>query len=332
MVSHDRPTVRFLRSGDEGSLLAHLEATFGRWPGLDLSVPPIDHLRWKLSSDSSVSSCNVVAEAGSRIVGALLFVGQRVKTRTGELLAAHGADWSVQPEYQGQGLMVAMRTLAIGRLKGRADFNPGQSGHAAVNALNQREGNRPICNGPQRFVLRLSGADVRVPGACSITTVTQFDERADHIWSEVSQSFDYIGVRDRRWLAWRYCDKRAGDFVVRLAEENGQLLGYCVYRTSQRRDIGYIVDLLTLLERGDIAEALIHDALAAFRRQQLAAAECWLPIRHPYRPAIDAAGFVPRSKRLRLIYRALRAPDGRLSFLEDRNAAVHFMIGDSDVP
>lgn len=330
-MSPAKLVVRRVRDGDEPALLAHLEATFGSWPKLDCSTAAIDHLRWKLSSDASVAACNVVAEVGPRIIGALLFVGQRVQTKAGQVVVAHGVDWSVQPEYQRRGLMAAMRSLGLERMADVVDVNLGQSSNESVIALHQSEGYRAIANHPERLVLQLRESAERAATAYSLSAASEFDERSDSLWSIVSQSFDYIGVRDRKWLNWRYCDIRAGDFTVRLAEEGRELLGYCVSRASKRHGAGYIADLIALPERLDVVEMLIEDALGAFRASGLSVAECWLPARHPYRLILDRAGFVRRSRRLRMIYKAMRLPEEKLSFLEDRKAAVHFTLGDSDV-
>ena len=41
---------RTYEAGDDQSLLDLLDRAFGGWPKRHVSVPPIDHLRWKLSS------------------------------------------------------------------------------------------------------------------------------------------------------------------------------------------------------------------------------------------------------------------------------------------
>jgi hypothetical protein len=44
----DGATYRWLREGEEPALLELLQATFARWPGVDVRCEPIEHLRWKL--------------------------------------------------------------------------------------------------------------------------------------------------------------------------------------------------------------------------------------------------------------------------------------------
>jgi hypothetical protein len=44
----DRWQARFYRPGDDQGILDLLVATFGAWPKHEITVPAIDHLRWKL--------------------------------------------------------------------------------------------------------------------------------------------------------------------------------------------------------------------------------------------------------------------------------------------
>jgi hypothetical protein len=50
-------------------------------------------------------------------------------------------------------------------------------------------------------------------------------------------------------MNWRYCDPARGRFTVRVAERNGKILGYLVFKISEGS--GYIVDLLALPGRID---------------------------------------------------------------------------------
>jgi predicted N-acetyltransferase YhbS len=325
------PLVRFLRPGDEPALVEHLLATFGSWPQVDISGPALEHLRWKLGREPEASSCSVIAEEESRIVGALLFAGQRIRTRGGDLLAAHGVDWSVRPEYQEQGLMVEMRLFAAERLDKQADFNPGQTAHGRIRRLHERLGYKLIANALHRFVVDLANGGPPTSRRVAIRDVDAFDERFDSLWEEAAPSFDYVGVRDRAALTRRYCDERAGAFTIKVAEDEGELLGYCVSRTSNARRSGYIADLFALPDRADAIEALVADALTTFRQEGLSTGECRLPEHHPYRPVIEAAGFVARSRPVDEIYMALRVSEEALAFLLDPSAALHITMGDSDI-
>ena len=68
-------------------------------------------------------------------------------------------------------------------------------------------------------------------------------------------------------MNWRFCDSRGGNYVVKMAEENGSILGYIILRINKIREdypIGYIVDLLTLPERLDVVSDLISNSVNYF--------------------------------------------------------------------
>jgi len=66
-----------------------------------------------------------------------------------------------------------------------------------------------------------------------ISDIDHFDKDIDDFWEEVSKHYDFIIERKRDYLNWRYCDTRAGDFVVKQAEEDGRILGYVVLRINR---------------------------------------------------------------------------------------------------
>ena len=66
-----------------------------------------------------------------------------------------------------------------------------------------------------------------------IKKISAFDERIDEFWKIVNDNHDFILERGREYLNWRYCDFRAGEFIVEQAEEDGKILGYIVYNINR---------------------------------------------------------------------------------------------------
>ncbi len=98
------------------------------------------------------------------------------------------------------------------------------------------------------------------------------------------------------------------------------------------RGKGYLADLLALPGRDDVVQSLVRDALARFRAAGVSAVQWWSPTHHPYKQILARQGFLHKRRRKReLGYRALRASSEELAFLEDPRAAVHFVLGDTDV-
>ena len=170
----------------------------------------------------------------------------------------------------------------------------------------------------------------RLPGHAPwrIRTIDHFDESADEFWSQAARAFDFIRVRDRAYLNWRYCDPRGGPFTVRVAELDGALLGYAALRADEHGAV--LGDLLVLPDRDDVAEALIADAITLAKERRSPFLRCWMPRSHPYRRLLTDFGFVQYQDPVRYYYRAHECDPAELDFLSAPEARIHFMTADSD--
>src|SRR5690606_5373908 len=83
---------------------------------------------------------------------------------------------------------------------------------------------------------------------------------------------------------------RAGRFTIRVAEADGEVLGYSVIRTA--RATADIADLLVLPGRPDVAEALVRDAVAVSKQSGSSAVRSWMIRGHPYEALLGNVGFV----------------------------------------
>ena len=142
-------------------------------------------------------------------------------------------------------------------------------------------------------------------------------------------AFDLIEVRDRRYLNWRYCDQRGGDFTIVQAEESGRLAGFAV--GTQKRGDGYVADLLALPGRSDVASVLVADLTRRLERRGVHAVQCWLPHHHPYRAILREHGFVTRHGFVAFHYRADTIDPEEVAFLGEPDAKIHVTAGDSDI-
>ena len=161
----------------------------------------------------------------------------------------------------------------------------------------------------------------------SIRTIGAFDARTDAFCEQASEAFDLIQYRDRRYLNWRYLDPRGGPFVVSVAEEGGELLGYAA--TAMAGHQAKLADVLTLPGREDVARTLVSDAVRQAREAGKSSIRAWLPEHHPATPALREHAFFPVRAPGILTYND-ETPDGALAFLDEPRAAVHFMLGDTD--
>ncbi len=322
---------RLLRPGEEEALLRLLLDAYGTWPKAEISVEPLEHLRWKLEAGIEGYRAAVVEHDGA-IVGAVLLSFRPLWIDGRTILGTSGGDVAVAPAYQDRGMFTAMTPFLMGVNMATADVSYGyRSSNVAVQKA--LPPSRRIVFGNYVNVLVASAPSGPIDGApddpWDLRIAGEFDERTDGFWKESAAQFDFIAARTRDCLNWRYCDRRAGDYTVVVAEQNGRLLGYVVGRRSH--GLGYIADLLALPRRLDVVSALARRALADLRRAGVAEVHCWLASRHAYFGPLSALGFSAIKTTQDLTYRPLRAAEDELSFLRDPGTTVHFMAGDTDL-
>ena len=319
---------RFLQPGEEPALLEVLTSAFGTWPSVEISVDPIEHLRWKI--EQSPERATVVTDGGSVICGLLMARGH-VLSNGQVLVAKFISDVAVQPDYQGRGVLSSTSSFIEANWMETADLSFGyRSGRVAARKAYASMESGAIANGINVLVAPTHPAplDDVSRDAWSLRPVKMFDERIDVFWNEASPQFDFATARSRDLLNWRYCDRRGGNFSVVLAEQDGRILGYAVERCSRGK--GYIADLLALPGRLDVVSSLVGTALADLGRVGVKQAECWLTSRHAYLDTFASLGFKETGTK-DLMYLPFKTPDSELSYLRSPRTAVHLSAGDTDL-
>ena len=326
--------VRYYRESDDEALISLLQESYGGWPTVDVTVAPIEHLRWKLNSHAIAPRYHMVAEIDSRIVGVRQFWAQPVKVRDRVLMLRQAVDGCVQPAYQGRGIAAQLRAFGAEEFRRAFDLHiGGQSGHPAMIKLWLRESQQPLGNeieAWERSLRRVTAPPERPAVQWTVSQVSRFDGRIDRFWEDASRAFDFLVVRSKDYLNWRYADPRAGAFTIKLAEEGERVLGYAVLRVLRGK--GYLADLLVLPDRLDVLDSLVCDAIRTFGEAGVGTVRYWTPARHPYKAMIAEHGFVFKRRRKRYItFLALGTSWDELAFLEDPQTRVHFTIGDLDI-
>ena len=335
---------------------------FPRWPYLDPGVSAADYLRWKTESPG----CPFAITVGwleDRLVVARLAVLYRIRVQGRSLRMLDTPDLAVDPDHQGRGISTACTAFNDRVVHPHSDLEIDESTNQRVWKSRLRADAAPIANvirslylapDPRRvtaetlgagaspravllFALRAAVATTRWRAslrrpprlAGRIRTLTSFYERVDAFFERAAAPFDLIYQLDRERLEWRYCDRRAGPFVIRVLEERGEMLGLAVHRRAGVR--GFLADLLVVPGRDDVTEALARDAAVELTTDGAAAVSCWLPDRHPYRNALRRAGFLTLPRPVPLRYRTQSIPPGSLAFLDRADARLHFTLGSTDL-
>lgn len=161
----------------------------------------------------------------------------------------------------------------------------------------------------------------------TVRTVPQFDARIEPFFERAARPFALIQERTQRWLNWRYTDRRAGPFTIRLAEVGDEIVGYAVLRATARS--AELADLLVLPDREDVAHGLIQDALERARVAGSPAMRSWMMEHHPYHRLLLHSGFLP-VRRIVIPGFKERSNPRDFGFIDDPHARIHLMLGDTD--
>jgi hypothetical protein len=153
--------------------------------------------------------------------------------------------------------------------------------------------------------------------------------RFDELWRESASSFDFVLLRDAGYLRWRYLDPRGGAFTLLHAEQAGEPVGYIAFALDGERC--RIADILVQPGRADVAGALVDSALSRAREAGVAAVSCWLPMGHPYMPALTGHGFLDSRRETGLQYRPLQLASSELDALREPTSRLHITQGDMDI-
>lgn len=321
---------RFLTPGEEPALLELLTATFGTWPKVELSCPPLDHLRWKLEGGiRGESYLTAVVQNGGRMVGAVVMLSRPTRILGSPALATSGADVAVHPSYQQRGILSAIARFTLHHFAEVYDLSFAYFGRNPAVARVAEQADRGLFgNTPDILVANRTDASSLAEPVCSVRVAPRFDARADALSREATGVFDFYGERGHEYLNWRYADERAGAFTMFVAEDGGALLGYVVARTSH--GAGFIADVLAMPGREDVVGPLIDAAACHLREAGVSTLQCCCPARHPYRNAIMAAGFNGTRTVQRFMYASYHHPHG-LDVLRAPHTRVHLTLGDTDL-
>lgn len=359
--------VRPYRQGDEEEVIRLLDMVFKGWPHFDLTCSPLDHWRWKFEENPLEKISIVVSECDNGIIGCAHLTPQNIKIGSKNLLCFQTVDTAVHPDFRRMGLFNKMNVRRQELLvRANANLVYAISGNPILLKTAMKLGwirfPRPIVElvrihdvklhlkmRPTENALikrwgylllnalsRVRNIFTRTPGITSglrLEDVDRFDDRIEMFWEEVKDAYSFIHVRDREYLNWRYCDSRGGDYVVKQAEEEGSIIGYIVLRVDGFREdypVGYILDLLTLPNRLDVADALIKEAIRYFDDVKMNVIYCCMVKDHPYEKLYLRHGLLNKRTQLLVSYLPIQVGSEINEFKTAPASRLLYQLGDTD--
>jgi GNAT superfamily N-acetyltransferase len=360
-------TVRRYRPEDEVEIVSLLMQVFDGWPHLSMGCAPLDHWRWKYRDNPRGPGFVVVAVSGGEIIGCNHAFPVMIRIGDDVHLCGFSADTVVHPDFRGRGLYnemrdekrrmvleagVAMNFLVSSNpivLEDHYRKNHPGFPHRISNLIRIKDVDLHLVampvggSGRMRFgfhVVRLLNEvgntfrEFRRAEEVDIREIKCFNEDSDSFLEKISGHYDFIVERSRDYLNWRYCDPRSGGFTVKLAESHdGDVLGYTVLKINEYiKDypIGYLVDLLSLPDRLDVASNLVESSTGFFDERNVNVVSCQAVKDHPVKQVLNKHGFLDSRIRFHLLYRPFNQLYKLKRFVDFYPSKTHFSYGDVD--
>jgi GNAT superfamily N-acetyltransferase len=166
-----------------------------------------------------------------------------------------------------------------------------------------------------------------------VTDVEYFEGRFDDFWMRVSKDYDYILVKDSPYLNWRYRDSRAGSYVVKVALESSEIIGYIVLsinRYEKEYPTGHIVDMLTLSGYEYIIASLLEESMKFFITEDVYLVNCWLIEDHPYIKYLKSYSFLDLNQQVLFTFLLYNIDELSFNNIIGKNSRIYVSMADSD--
>ncbi len=321
-----------VRDGNEKDLTGILslrKVAFGVTEGDKLS-PGAWH--WEFEENPDGKGLTYVVEDRGEVIGHYASIPRRFSLRGETVLGTHPQDLMVHPDEQGKGIFHAMAEYEKRKVEEKkalfmAGFPLRVPTYSGLKKIGWKDVDKlPVLVYPVRFsgilnrylhFLPLSvflGGWIRFvylilysfkkrEGGTGIETekIDLPDETFDRFWQKASSLYPIMGVRDRKYLTWRYFRHPTRTYTVYRATKGGEMGGYIVLRKIDLLHFksAVIVDLLALDPQ--TLSVLVGRGIRYCREERIDLLGVMVPQRHDYHRALKKMGFLPSFKTFRFI-------------------------------
>jgi len=353
--------------GDDEKIVQLLEHSFDGWPKFDLNCTPLDHWLWKFTNNPLKTDAICLGIIEDEIRGCAHTIPKRLKLGDNIIISGNAVDVGVHPQFRGMGIWkvideginelrknigLNLSTVITGNprvIESLTKIYP-RFPHEIIEfiRIEDIELHLKMMQSDQKWLkkygyffmnlyYKLKGILKRsnyYGTKINISDIKIFNEKINVFWEEIKNYYNFIIERNMDYLNWRYCDYRAGEYLIKQAEEGGRVVGYVVLRINKYNkdySLGYIIDLLALPERLDIVEALLFDAVRYFQTNKVNIVKALLLSGHPYQHVFEQNKFIMSPHKMNIflkLYDDLK--EDMIKFEESRSKNMHFVYGDYD--
>ena len=359
-------TVRFYEYGDEEKIVELLEDVFRGWPKQDIHCSKVDYWKWKHLENPVAESIMLVTEIVDQVVGANHSQPMKVKLGDDELQCVLATDLVVHRDHRRKGIRTMQREKKMERLIPQGvsysyhmTGNPIliESGENAqlpqiphpiapyvqIKDIDHHLENMPVDDAwlkklgyrTLETLNKIENQLIKIPKNDEITIerIDRLEPDFDVFWEQVSKKFDFIGVRNSKYLNWRYGDLRAGNYTMYLAKKNEEILGYivlCINGYMKEYPVGFIVDLLTNPDSVDATYPLLDEAMKYFDEHNINIVNSLVVKGGIFETPFSRKGFLDSMVRLAVFIRPIKNIEIFDILSSFRPEKVHFTWGDHD--
>ena len=295
-------------------------------------------------------------QATGEMAGFTVALPRRMLVDGRERICWNGADFSIRQQHRSLGLALKLRRAAKdGVDAGRVDFLYAHP-NAKMQLIHERVGHSPVGTmvrwaKPLRIsahlqrrlghnlVTRLGGpvADTLFKWAtpplwyrpsCQLTVETdpRFDGRFDRLFADVGPARAVVGIRDARYLHWRYKQNPLYRTHALVASEGGRLAGYALFMVDG--ESAHLKDLFCRTD-GPWQDDLLWGVSEECRRRGLASLSAVVLNGHPLERSFGRFGFRRRPETSQMFGYAAQASPVKQTVLSGSSWLLS--VGDRDV-
>jgi hypothetical protein len=301
-ISNSTPvySVREYQEGDDEQIVSLLDMVFDGWPKYDLSVPNLDHWKWKYKQRKWIDcSIAVGINKEKEIVGCSHNPFYQVKIGNIEEYIQHAMDLAVHPDYRRMGMSKKLDSaLPQNYITYWSTSNPivqNMTLYSTSKSLSNdiciynkiddldaysRKKASPKWLARAKIIKKIQKIKKRkkIASNYDVKIVNSFDKKYDKLWKKMKNNFDFSIIKNSEYLNWRYCDTRCGDFKIFQVEENGEILGYSVARINRfdpETPIGLIVEIQSSVLNSDVSDSLLEEMENFFAKENVNLSKIW---------------------------------------------------------
>jgi hypothetical protein len=362
--------VRLYEKGDEYKIVELLKLVFKGWPQFDLNCTPLEHWRWKYEDNPTKILATIVATMNDEIIGHSGSLFNKCKIGEKILLCEQGSDFAVNENYRGQNISSRMFDFKYDYVKETIKSN--LRFHVTSNPIMiKRDAQRGFPRFPSPIIHYMRIEDIKLhleeknsknkslnqfgfrvlnylnklaktkspmknsenESNFEIKKINVFDRRVDRLWDNVKNNYCFMLEKKKEYLNWRYCDIRAGDYIINQAENGEEVLGFVVLRIKKNTNNyleGNIVDLVTPLNRIDVTDSLISSAISLFDSRSINTINAWTIKGHPYDKLLANNSFIDINANSSGCFEHFNYVENPSEIINCPAEKFHFQMGDSD--